>query len=586
MQLDFNVYALILLVFGIGAGILSLFILYRLNVTVKWFAFTLLCGSIWSFFYGLELASLSFSAIYFWIKFEYIAIALIPFTWLIFSFKYTDNRSWLNKKPFLWLLFLVSMITYIMVLTNEGHHLYYKSVGLHTGGAFPLLDIQKGPWYYMFTFYFYFIILWGNYLLISNIKFAEPVFKRQTSLLVMSTSVPMLFHLLHFMGFRILGNIDVTPFAFIISFCATGLGLIKYNLFDVVPIAKEQLVAAMTDGLLVIDEKKRIIEINPAMKKIMGDENQKYIGIPLFNLWPRQDLLDIVRRGGHESQELTEGIEETERVFVVESIPLKGREGRSKGTLLIFKDVTELKNIQRLLESQTTQLKKLNEQKDKLFSIISHDLKGPVLGVKEILDLSKKGYMTADDFAEILPALSNSMDGVTMLLENLLAWSRTQLRGEFTDKAVFDIHKLVQEQKTLMEPVAALKEVKLEVESEGSIMVFADKNMVELVIRNLLNNAVKFCGIGDRILLRVINKKDDIKISVKDTGAGISQANLLRLRSGEVFSTFGSNNESGTGLGLLLVREYVEKNGGEFWIDSEENEWSEFSFALPKISIN
>src|SRR5690606_32926096 len=125
-----------------------------------------------------------------------------------------------------------------------------------------------------------------------------------------------------------------------------------------------------------------------------------------------------------------------------------------------------------------------------------------------------------------------------------------------------------------------------DIDSEGSVMVFADKHMVELVIRNLLTNAVKFCSLGDKVSIGVVNRKEDVKISVRDTGAGISQDNLQRLRQGDSFTTFGSNNEAGTGLGLLMVRDYVEKNGGELWIDSQENEWSEFSFVLPKINVN
>src|SRR5690606_3163011 len=144
-----------------------------------------------------------------------------------------------------------------------------------------------------------------------------------------------------------------------------------------------------------------------------------------------------------------------------------------------------------------------NELRDKLFSIISHDLKGPVLGVKEIIDLTKKGLINSEEFKEILPALSDSVDGVTMLLENLLAWSRSQLKGEFMDKAVFDIYKLTRQQIGLMTPIASLKKVDLQMGLDGSTMVFADKNMVELVIRNLLNNAVKFCESGDSINISI-----------------------------------------------------------------------------------
>jgi len=587
MQLDFNFYAVTLLVLGVAAGFLSLFIIYRLGDAVRWFALTLFSGAIWTFFYGLELASTDFPTIYYWIKFEYIGIVLLPITWLLFCFKYTGREDWLKNSPVFWLLLLIPAAAYVIVITNDWHHLYYKSLGLHLDGSFPLIAIQKGPVHYLFTFYFYSIILWGNYLLLSNIRLADPLFKSQTFLLVICTAVPFLFHIANLIGWKALGHINVTPFAFTISFFATGLGLIKFHLFDIVPIAKEQLIAAMTDGLIVIDTKDKIIEINPAMKKVVGSEGQSYIGTRIFEIFGHQEnILRYIKERTHKKIEISEGFGQQERIFLVEIIPLKGSKGWIKGVLLLFKDITEEKNSKRLLETQAAQLKKHNALKDKLFTIISHDLKGPVLGVKEILDLSKRGYMTPDDLTEVLPALSDSIDGVAMLLENLLAWSRIQLKGEFMDKVVFDIYKVILQQKALVEPLAFLKKIDLDIETGGSIMVFADKSMVELIIRNLLNNAVKFCGVGDRISARITNLNEDVKISIKDTGVGISKTNLQRLRSGDSFSTFGSNNESGTGLGLLLVRDYVEKNGGKLWIDSEEHEWSEFSFVLPKINVN
>ena len=587
MQLDVNVYAVILLVLGVAAGFLSLFIIYRLSEVVRWFAFTLFNGAIWSFFYGFELASLDLPTIYFWIKFEYFGIVLLPFTWIMFCVRYTGRDNWLQNKLFPWLFLLISVAVYVAVLTNDLHHLYYRSVSLEMDAPFPVIALEKGLLHYLFTFYFYSIILWGNYLLISNTRNAAPLFKSQTFLLVMSTAIPLMFHISDFIGWEILGPINVTPFAFTVSFFATGLGLVKFNLFDLIPIAKDQLIAAITDGLVVIDPKDQIIEINPAMSKILGREVSTCIGRSLVDILGHQKtLLNTTKEQKHNKITISEGEGLTKRIFLTEIIPLKGRKDRFKGILLLFTDITEERNNQNLLEMQAKELKKHNALKDKLFSIVSHDLKGPVLGVKEILDLSKSGYMTPDEFTEILPALSNSVDGVAMLLENLLAWSRSQLKGEFMDKTVFDIYPLIQRQKAWLEPVATLKQIQVDIDSEGSIMVVADKHMVELVIRNLLNNAVKFCSYGDRVSVHVINQKEDVKISVKDTGAGISQDNLERLRRGDSFTTFGSNNESGTGLGLLLVRDYVQKNGGTLRIESQENEGSEFSFVLPKINVN
>lgn len=295
-------------------------------------------------------------------------------------------------------------------------------------------------------------------------------------------------------------------------------------------------------------------------------------------------MKDGLSKRTRETIEIT-GFGVLKRDYLVELIPLGQRENKLVGQLMLFRDISEIKQAQDLLKLQTEKLKQDNELKDKLFSIISHDLKGPILGIKEIIDLARQEGMAAEEFNEILAEFSKSINGISLLLENLLAWSKSQFKGEFLDKVSFDVRKLVLQQIRLVEPMAFHKKIEMDIKGNNPMIAFADKNMVELVVRNLLNNAVKFCSTGDHILIGFEEADGFVKVLVRDTGIGISEVNLDRLRKGDSFSTFGSNNESGTGLGLLLVRDYVNKNGGRLYIDSVENEWSEFSFILPKEEI-
>ncbi|MEX2591144.1 MAG: histidine kinase N-terminal 7TM domain-containing protein [Anditalea sp.] len=583
MQFDFNVFSIILIVSGFAVILLSLFIFYRLEETIKLFAFTMFSFSLWVLAYGFEVASSNFEDMLFWVKIEYLGIVLGPSSWLLFCIKYSGKDSWLNKRV-LFSVFAFPFFTYFLVLTNGWHHLYYTTVGMTNAGPFPLLAIQHGPGYYLYVSYSYLMLSGGTYLLISNFRHADPSYRNQIYLLVISVTLPWMVNVMYLLGYKPLGHIDLTPYALIFVYGLIGLGLIKLNLFDVIPIAKDKLIAAMTGGILVIDLKGKVTDINASMKKLIGLKGGKYIGKPISDLYGwHKDLMEVISSRNHQQIEIFDHVNKR---YSVESIPLIEKRGGISGMLLLFKDITEERMNQNLLKIQSNQLKHHNELKDKLFSIISHDLKGPILGVKEIIDLAKKGSIQVDDFLEILPEVSKSVDGVSMLLENLLAWSKSQLKGEFTDKVVLDICKLIQEQKVIMEPIAASKEIDLQINSEGPRMVFADKDMVELVIRNLLNNAIKFCKTGDRILVLIKDEKGQVRISVKDTGVGISESNLSRLRQGDSFSTFGSNNESGTGLGLLLVRDYVEKNGDQLQIESEEHKGSEFSFRLTKVGID
>ena len=251
------------------------------------------------------------------------------------------------------------------------------------------------------------------------------------------------------------------------------------------------------------------------------------------------------------------------------------------GLLLQFDDVTEEIEIRERLILQTEELQKLNNLKDKLFSIISHDLKGPILGIRELVKLTADGTISKDEFIDILPEVSKNMDSVSLLLENLLAWTSTQLRGEFIDKNRFDLTNLLKQEYALFEKIANERNILLEVKTENELYAYADKNMIDLVIRNLISNALKFSSPGDQVILIAKKRNDQLLVKIADSGAGISVENLEKLNNGESFTTAGVRNETGTGLGLILVKDYIAKNSGELFIKSELNVGSEFEFSLP-----
>ncbi len=254
--------------------------------------------------------------------------------------------------------------------------------------------------------------------------------------------------------------------------------------------------------------------------------------------------------------------------------------------LLLFEDITEQVKTNERLKKQAEDLQQLNELKDKFFSIISHDLKGPVFGVKELIHMTQTGMVSKDEFLEMLPDVSKNMEQVAILLENLLAWASGQLRGEVIDPKPFNIFEVLNQQKNLLSRVSEEKKVLIDLEPKESILVYADKNMIDLVLRNLISNAIKFSKTGDKIKLSAESVSDRVKICVKDNGMGITPENLEKLNQGISFTTRGLNNESGTGLGLILVREYVRKNNGSIEIESHVGMGTTFCLFLPKAAEN
>lgn len=240
-------------------------------------------------------------------------------------------------------------------------------------------------------------------------------------------------------------------------------------------------------------------------------------------------------------------------------------------------DVTEIKNNEfKLIE--------LNATKDKFFSIIAHDLKSPfnaIVGYSELMmeQLKEKDYEKTEKFASIVLQSSNR---AMSLLMNLMEWAQSQSGRMPFNPEMLDSKQVIDETIELSEEAIGQKEIAIEVSVPDNTLVFADKAMLSTVFRNLISNAIKFTKPKGKLSLSVVRKSDVWQFYVCDTGVGMSQQAIASLfRIDQSVSTTGTNNEKGTGLGLILCKEFVEKHGGRIWVESEEGNGSCFYFTLP-----
>ena len=248
----------------------------------------------------------------------------------------------------------------------------------------------------------------------------------------------------------------------------------------------------------------------------------------------------------------------------------------------IIQQNKELIKYNEQIRKQSEDIERLGNIKDRLFNIISHDLRSPLGTLTGMLSLLKNGTITPDKFQKFVPELINGVNTTTELVDNLLHWSNSQLKGATINPTEFDITPLVQNQVQLFERQASDKELQLLNEIHHSLFVFADKNMIDLVLRNLVANAIKFCSKDCKIIITGRQLTDRIEISVIDDGKGIEAENIEKIfQSKERYSTLGTNREKGTGLGLMLCKDFVEKNNGQIGVESEVNVGSKFWFTLP-----
>ena len=243
----------------------------------------------------------------------------------------------------------------------------------------------------------------------------------------------------------------------------------------------------------------------------------------------------------------------------------------------------ELKAINQTVETQNIQLQNLNATKDKFFSIIGHDLKGPLNSLTSFSNLLINYFdsLSKDEIQNLAKDLDKSLKNLYTLLNNLLEWARSQTGNIDFTKEKFDIVEVLQQNRDLLATQASIKELTILYEANKPIFISAHKQSITTVIRNLISNAIKFTPNGGVIKLEAIQNKDEVVVSVADTGVGMSNVVIEKLfKLDAKHSTLGTANEKGTGLGLILCKDFIEKNGGRVWVESEVGKGSIFYFSV------
>ncbi len=334
-----------------------------------------------------------------------------------------------------------------------------------------------------------------------------------------------------------------------------------------------------------------IIDVNPAWEELMGYTRNDIIGKNFEVLLTKPNksrftkAFNIFKKKGIVSNVSFELLKKDGSILHVN---YNGRIEYSDQKEFIrshcvFNDITLQKKAENTLIKSEERLRELNATKDKFFSIIAHDLKNPfndLMGFTQLLALNIDKYdkTKIEQFTQIIHQSSKLAYN---LLENLLDWSRSQTGTlKFRPEKICISH-LIDENIELLESTARNKNIEIYSEVNGETYAFADKNMVRTIIRNLISNAIKYTNQGGYIRIQSSSSKN-CEISVTDSGIGISVDNIDKIfKIDESFSTFGTEREKGTGLGLILCKEFVEKNGGKLRVKSEAGKGSTFTFTLP-----
>jgi len=244
----------------------------------------------------------------------------------------------------------------------------------------------------------------------------------------------------------------------------------------------------------------------------------------------------------------------------------------------------ELKHARDTIKNQNEKLLELNLTKDKFFSIVAHDLKSPfntLIGFSTLI-LDRFDSLNDEKKKQYLVMINNAANQGYNLLENLLHWARSQTGKLEWNPENLDITEVIKNAISLYTSIAAEKNIEIDVEIPANTTVYADENMLSTIFRNLISNALKYSFAGGKISIKSEHLADFIKLSVVDNGTGISDEVIKNLfKIDKHITTKGTSGEVGTGLGLLICREFVEKHKGKIWASSQIGRGSEFSFTIP-----
>lgn len=347
-------------------------------------------------------------------------------------------------------------------------------------------------------------------------------------------------------------------------------------------------------GMAILGMKGNFTKVNESVCTMLGYKSNKLLQMNMRDITHPGDIESTMKLNYEMLNGSLEGSQNIEKrylhksgetIWALTTISLV-RDFQEKPLYFIvqLQNITQRKKAEEQLSRYADELKMLNKSKDKFFSIISHDLRSPfnaLLGITEYMSQYYK-EMSLDEIKDSISNIYSSSRKVYNLILNLLEWSRLQTGRLEVDKSILSLVEIGNESVNLYTENARGKKIKLINNISTEIKIFADKYMIDTVLRNLISNSIKFTKPGGSITLEASQIGNTAEITISDTGIGMSTENQEKIfKIGEQYRRDGTADEKGTGLGLILCKEFVEKNGGAIKIKSVENKGSTFTITLP-----
>lgn len=583
------------LIFVSIVSLVAAFSSWRRQKTLSGIALSLLMLSlaVWATGYALQLAGADAYTKEFWRDVKNIGVVSVPTLWLIAVLQYTGYRRWLSKR-IVTLLAIEPIVGLLISWTNDWHHLFEKTAVLVSGGSILLRVVTYGWWFWFNAIYSYVLFIISTILLIHTFLRASRLYRQQILILLGFVAVPWIGNGIYVSKLVLnWGNgpiPDVTPFLFISGGLLMIWGTLRYQLMDVVPIARDIIVNNMRNGVLVLDTRGVIVDLNPVVETILGYSEAEIVGTPVFpRLSQWQDLARCLKRREEAVGEQTLTLNGQRQYFEWRISLLTEPRAQTVGWVVVFQNITQQKITEEALRTANQQLQKEIETREHLIKeldafahTVAHDLKNPlsvIIGYVDVLRLELIEANSDVKHLEYTEKVEKTAKKMGHIVDELLLLAN--VRQENIQMCVIDTARIIVEvEQRLAALLANVRADIIKPKMWHNALGYAP--WVEEVWENLISNAIKYGGTPARIEIGSALEAGEgmVRFWVKDNGAGLPLEVCENIFD-EAFSR-KTRSKWGSGIGLSIVRRIIERHGGTVRVENsdEPDTGCVFSFTL------
>jgi signal transduction histidine kinase len=574
-----NLYSILVLLTSLIIALLAIYASkFKATLLGKYFLLLLTSLFIFSFSYAFMIDTPRLFYKMFWLRIAYLGLTTIAPLFLLFILTFTGKMKYLTP-GLKGLLVFLPLFSIAIQYSNEFHQLYYTDISVKDLGTFSILVLERGILYWPLIIYTTIFNIIAIVLLIDVIIKKNGVYRTQAVLILLSALPPWLLNTLYQLRLTPEG-MDLCPFGFMFTALFISFALFYNNLLGFIPIALEHVFTSIKDGVILLDAKKRLVNFNPAANTFFTTLSNELIGVKYNELFKDQEnLCSTIEQGTTDVCTFCMKNEHRARHIQAKVIPILDKRDISIGQAIMLYDNTEETIFKEKLIAS-------NETKDKLFSIVAHDLRGPMGSMMSLLTFINEQYDSMDQtkIKEMMKMLDSQTQSTYRLIENLLYWSRSQLNQIVQVPDNINIKFLLSDVVESLSPSLKAKNLTVTLNLDVEAEILADIDMTRIIFRNLIGNSIKYCNTGGVITVSAHKKGNHVEIVVEDNGIGMNENTLESLfEFTKEKSVKGTNREEGSRLGLMLCKEFVEKQGGSIFAESEYGKWSRFTVIMQAV---